>query len=703
MLTNSNPTKLSSRPYSFNTLIKTLLVTSSICFPLYTQAETPTVLVDETRVNTVAELGSVNYDSRVANLTNGHVVTWINIDTGARQSILKAKIYDEHGIAASSEIHVGGVISSEDQYMSRPAIQPAPDGGFAIAWAETISEAKRVSFFRRFSADGTALTNTKTIHPSSNNQSVASVTYLTNGNMVAIWEEWSTTSLESDVYAKVYNQNLEELVPTFQVNTFSSKHQGDASITSLNDGGYVITWRGEGSEDNFGIYGQRFDANNTKVGSEFLVNSTIAHQQFNASPAKLKDGFVVVWQSNTDNWNVKNINAQLFHADGTKNGQEIIVNSHLSHGRHPSISALELGGFTITWEKIQTGSSDADIYARVFNEKGEAKGDEFIINTYTAHDQSNPQVAGLDNNRYVVSWDSNAQNKNVKNIYTKLFELPSAQYNQLEAIIPTTPIYEGDIVSLPLIVRGQDIFGVDSMISLDAPSVASFTGGSYGEFLPSNERLTIPLDYTDNQWLSAASIKAPYSAKSGEGNYATAELIAYKPGTLNLTVNSQFTDQNGAYIHQSQNNYTLTVLESVLLSGNVADLAVNGDYTHITFFINGKPVQIKSDGTFKYQSGLGPVTLSISAPGFLTAERQLTLSPNQADIDFGAIELVAGDQNGDNSIDIADLTQLMSAYRSTSSDPDYHQGSDFNQDNKINLQDLTLLGKNFGKQGPQPF
>nr|WP_290444277.1 dockerin type I domain-containing protein [Pseudoalteromonas sp. XMcav2-N] len=94
--------------------------------------------------------------------------------------------------------------------------------------------------------------------------------------------------------------------------------------------------------------------------------------------------------------------------------------------------------------------------------------------------------------------------------------------------------------------------------------------------------------------------------------------------------------------------------------------------------------------------------MALSAPGYLTAEKQVNLATGQADINFGQINLVGGDSNGDNQIDIADLTLLLGAYRSIEGQQNgYVMAVDFNRDGAINLRDLTLLGANFGKQGPQ--
>jgi hypothetical protein len=83
------------------------------------------------------------------------------------------------------------------------------------------------------------------------------------------------------------------------VNTWTTGYQDGPSITSLPDGGFVVVWESfpqDGSS--WGVYGQRFDSNGNKVGSEFQVNTWTTDYQGVPSITSLSNGgFVVVWTS----------------------------------------------------------------------------------------------------------------------------------------------------------------------------------------------------------------------------------------------------------------------------------------------------------------------------------------------------------------------------------------------------------------------
>jgi len=71
------------------------------------------------------------------------------------------------------------------------------------------------------------------------------------------------------------------------------------SITSVSSGGFVVVWQSfEQDGSGYGVYGQRFDSNGNKVGSEFRVNTWMTDWQWTPSITSLSNGgFVVVWGS----------------------------------------------------------------------------------------------------------------------------------------------------------------------------------------------------------------------------------------------------------------------------------------------------------------------------------------------------------------------------------------------------------------------
>src|SRR5262245_66162724 len=87
----------------------------------------------------------------------------------------------------------------------------------------------------------------------------------------------------------------------FLVNTATQNDQQYPAIARLSNGGFVVTWQdgsGQGG-DNSGtsVKAQMFDASGAKVGNEFLVNTTTAYDQVGSTITSLSDGgFVITWR-----------------------------------------------------------------------------------------------------------------------------------------------------------------------------------------------------------------------------------------------------------------------------------------------------------------------------------------------------------------------------------------------------------------------
>ena len=63
-------------------------------------------------------------------------------------------------------------------------------------------------------------------------------------------------------------------------------------------------------------------------------------------------------------------------------------------------------------------------------------------------------------------------------------------------------------------------------------------------------------------------------------------------------------------------------------------------------------------------------------------------------IDIGTVTLLGGDVNGDDRVDIRDLSYVAWHF------DEYDEKADINQDGQVDILDLTLTAGNFGQVGP---
>jgi hypothetical protein len=131
------------------------------------------------------------------------------------------------------------------------------------------------------------------------NQSQSSFAF--NGTNWVVTSAAGTDTL-ANIESVQFNDGLVGMVAgggETRVNSTTANWQYNSAITSLSDGGYVVTWQSSGQDGSlYGIYAQRYDNAGVKAGDESLVNSTTTNNQQSPAITSLSDGgYVVTWQS----------------------------------------------------------------------------------------------------------------------------------------------------------------------------------------------------------------------------------------------------------------------------------------------------------------------------------------------------------------------------------------------------------------------
>ena len=153
--------------------------------------------------------------------------------------------------------------------------------------------------------------------------------------------------------------------PEILVDTTTTRNEFP-KITALADGGYVITWTSSknGFED---IFARRYDSTGTPVGNATVVNTTTAVSQFDPEITTLTDGgYIITWVSwLQDDGSSYGIYAQRYDATGVAVGGETRINSTTANDQtQPAITALRDGGYVIAWtDNSGQGGSGVGVYA----------------------------------------------------------------------------------------------------------------------------------------------------------------------------------------------------------------------------------------------------------------------------------------------------------------------------------------------------
>ncbi|HMS83318.1 MAG TPA: DUF4347 domain-containing protein, partial [Nitrospira sp.] len=278
---------------------------------------------------------------------------------------------------------------------------------------------------QRYNSAGTAQGGEFVIASNTATERLASVAMNASGAFVVTWERDQGTG-DYDIYARLYNSSGSAMGSEFLVNETTTYHQEQAKVAMDANGNFLIVWdSNHGSSGTYvdDVYAQRYNSTGTKIGSNFVVNTTTAQDHDQADVAMDSAGnFVVVWESERSaGSNTYNIYGQRYNSSGVAQGGEFLVNSVASNtDQHAAVAMNDSGNFVVTWDR--TSGSDLDIQAQRFNSSGVAQGSVTSVTSNATYAQDLANVAMDAGGNFVVSWSSITQDGSGLGIYTRQYD-----------------------------------------------------------------------------------------------------------------------------------------------------------------------------------------------------------------------------------------------------------------------------------------
>ncbi len=309
---------------------------------------------EETLVNEI----TVNEQERPALDMNGEgsfIVVW------ASHTEVFESIFDIKGRLYKENIPVGGeflINTATANSQTKPEVSMHADGSFVIVWESWNQVELKDIFMQRYDADGNklgeeTLVNTTTI----NGQGRPTIEHFGNGNFIVVWESWKTVDDGSaqpgyDIYAKIFNSNGSVSKEEYLVNTYTKNYQWFADVETNNDLSFVITWCSWDQDGHWGgIYAQKFDSNGTKIGDEVLINSTTVNYQWLSKIKKMNDGnLAVIWSSWQQDGSREGVYYKVLDSDLNQLGFEIKINEYTnSYQWEPDAVVTNDNKLLVTW------------------------------------------------------------------------------------------------------------------------------------------------------------------------------------------------------------------------------------------------------------------------------------------------------------------------------------------------------------------
>ena len=215
-----------------------------------------------------------------------------------------------------------------------------------------------------------------------------------------------------------------------RTNTFFETriYMGGPKVAVLLTGEIVYTWAAVGIDGaGLGVAARMFDSRGNSLRERFVVNSFTSNDQ--ACPALTAlagGGFVIAYQSFLQDASSFGVYLQRFDRLGFKKGDEIRVNDETrSYQANPDVVGLPNGGFVVTWTSTRQDGDSFGVYAKVYDNNGQ-RGAEFLVNTETQGSQQLSALAVLQSGRWMCCWEALGDDVALEGIFCQLYDNTNA-------------------------------------------------------------------------------------------------------------------------------------------------------------------------------------------------------------------------------------------------------------------------------------
>jgi len=195
----------------------------------------------------------------------------------------------------------------------------------------------------------------------------------------------------------------------------------EKAAVAVSGDAFLVFWQGYPLDDPFGeldgltpgLYGQYRTTDGSVIGKPFLVDAFAARADLAPTARLLSNGSVAIaWQvpeSPGDPASPTDVMVTVIDpATGVLAAAPFAVTQlTIGNQRTPEIAALDDGRFVVTWQEDAPAVDDPSetaVRARVFSDLGGAQGDAFLVNTDTEGFQGDPSIAGIGSDDFVIAW-----------------------------------------------------------------------------------------------------------------------------------------------------------------------------------------------------------------------------------------------------------------------------------------------------------
>ena len=324
------------------------------------------------------------------------VIVWTGGADGSLYYDVYARFFDKNGNPSGDQFKVNQEIEA---YQNDAQVAIDGQNNIIVVWRSGHLDSGDI-FARRFSDDGTPLTDDFLVNSSTEGWQIApTVAAGPDSEFSVIWDSRRQFLGDWDVYMRRFGPTGTPVGGDIKVNPRPRDYGSLGWVSSQRPafatdgaGNSVVAWNGHGATGfRQGIYTRRFDRYGVPTGDPVHVNSSPdASQRFPAIAMNDAGAFIVAWASVGSSRVPNAIFARRYGSDGFPLGDEYQVTGDAPYERRePSVALNDSGEYVIAW-KSWNQNDEWDIYAQRYDGTGALIGGEFQVNGMTPGWQDGP-------------------------------------------------------------------------------------------------------------------------------------------------------------------------------------------------------------------------------------------------------------------------------------------------------------------------
>ena len=357
----------------------------------------------------------------------GWVVTWVSSYEDGSGNGIYAKRYDASGNVVQMKDQSGTlgdivrVATATSGNQSNPSVIQLAGGDLVFAWDSP--DASGQGMFARRYGGATGLgpefqLNSYTTNDQSAFYRGGVLAALADGGWAVVWNSDGQDGYYQGVYGQVYNADGTLRHAEFQVSSYATYQHQEPQITSLPDGGFMVTWTSNGQDgDSWGVYAQRYDAHGDRIGTEFRLNTTVSADQSSPAITVQGDGSGVVFACEDNSAGNKVVGKRIPLPDaGTSQAieaagaQQQVNVTTTNQQTNPVVTKLADGSYVVAWQSYNQDGYGWGVYARHYDAAGHeilwnGAQQELQLSTFNAQgNQYDPTIVGLADGTFAAAW-----------------------------------------------------------------------------------------------------------------------------------------------------------------------------------------------------------------------------------------------------------------------------------------------------------